>query len=144
MHTKFWIFLGLHLYMATKRLTSSCPHLAEHATSSFSNCHLFFISKAEHKHLLCTYLSFTRPPTAPHPQRASESVPTQLAQIRGLPSGFLVLPVSGPNPTSRSHGPPTKPSTPLLHVRSRALADGTAERNQKAPSRGLGTELRRN
>lgn len=64
MHTKFWIFLGLHLYVATKRLTGSCPHLAEHSTSSFSNCHLFFISKAEHKHLLCTCLL---PGHLPHP-----------------------------------------------------------------------------
>lgn len=46
---------------------------------------------------------------------------------------YDLLDPSGPSthPSPRSHSPPTRPSTSLLHIHSEALADGTAGRNQK-------------
>lgn len=148
MHTKFWTFLGLHFYMATKKLTKQLPRFRQsmqlpvsETVTSFSSprlrinihCPLIFYQATDHTH---THIH--TPPQGPL------SLHRPAGGGEGLPSGSLDLPVSGPNPTPRSHDPPTKPITSLLYVHSQALANGTAERNQKAPSRGLGNELQRN
>lgn len=115
MHTKFWIFLGLHFYMATKKLTKQLPRFRQSMQLLVSQTVTSFSSPRLRINIHCPlifYQATDLPPTHTHTHpspatRASESAPPG-RWWRGLPSGSLDLPVSGPNPTSRSHGPPHK------------------------------------